>query len=263
MDAKKLLEADYLDIIYNDRNKVYGGYELRRNYGRRMKKGVGFLMLGLSAIVSFSFIKMEKTVAPRDVTVTVYPHIIDVERKVKPPVPPKTASAPPPATKTRLITPPVITTEPIEPDKQMTEVSKLKDFNPGLANVDTGTDGLNPPVAGNHPGGPVVVTTKPADPVLFVDQMPAFPGDLLAYLSKNIVYPANAREAQIQGRVAISFVVNEDGSIVDAKVTRSIGGGCDQEALRVINAMPKWKPGKNNGVPQRVLFTQAISFRLD
>ncbi|WP_161499227.1 energy transducer TonB [Flavipsychrobacter stenotrophus] len=264
MDAKKLLEADYLDIIYDHRNKGYGGYELRKNYSSRVRKGVGFLMLGLSAIVSFSFVRMEKPITSITVTTTVTPHIIEVERKEKPPVvPPKKAETPPPA-KSKIITPPVITDKEIEPDKQMTRNEDMKNFNPGKANVDSGADGLNPPIAGNNPGGPVVVAAAnvPAIPV-FVEQMPAFPGDMQSYLSKNINYPPNAREAGIQGRVAITFVVNEDGSITNAKVTHSLGAGCDEEALRVIKAMPKWKAGKNNGVATKVMFTQAISFKLE
>ena len=265
MDAKKLLEADYLDIIYDHRNKGYGGYELRKNYSSRVRKGVGFLMLGLSAIVSFSFIKMDKTVAPPNVTATVCPRLIEIPHKDNPPVdPPKKAEAPPPPAKAKIWTQPIITDKPIEPDKQMTRNEDLKHFNPGASNADSGSNDLNPPIAGNNPGGPIVVTPPnvPAIP-MFVEQMPAFPGDMQSYLSKNINYPPNAREAGIQGRVAITFVVNEDGSITNAKVTHSIGAGCDEEALRVIKAMPKWKAGKNNGVATKVMFTQAISFKLE
>lgn len=265
MDAKKLLEADYLDIIYDHRNKGYGGYELRKNYSSRVRKGVGFLMLGLSAIVSFSFISSR---AHTHVVTEIHPPVVVTDVHLpeapKPPKPIATPAAPPPPVKTKIFTPPVITDAEIKPDQQMVEVKELAHFTPGNANIDSGADGLNPPIAGNNPGGPIVVTPPnvPAIP-MFVEQMPAFPGDMQSYLSKNINYPANAREAGIQGRVAITFVVNEDGSITNAKVTHSIGAGCDEEALRVIKAMPKWKAGKNNGVATKVMFTQAISFKLE
>ncbi len=266
MDAKKLLDADYLDIIYDHRNKGYGGYELRKNYSKRIKKGVGFLMLGLSAIVSFSFISSR---AHTHVITEIHPPVVITEVKLpeapKPPKPIDPPATPPPPAKSAIYTPPVV--EPdnnVRPDELMTEVSKLKNVNPGNANIDSGADGLNPPITGNNPNGPIVVAaTKVPDIPIFVEQMPAFNGDMQSYLSKNINYPPNAREAGVQGRVAITFVVNEDGSITNAKVTRSIGAGCDEEALRVIKAMPKWKPGKNNGVATKVMFTQAISFKLE
>ena len=266
MDAKKLLEADYLDIIYDHRNKGYGGYELRKNYSSRVRKGVGFLMLGLSAIVSFSFVNVKKEIAaPLGPAVVVT--VIDNIKPDQPPPPKPTMppAAPPPPAKSAIYIPPVIEPDKdVQPDELMTEVSKLKNVNPGNANIDSGADGLNPPIIGKNTGGPIVVaTTKAPEIPMFVEQMPAFPGDMQSYLSKNINYPPNAREAGVQGRVAITFVVNEDGSITNAKVTHSIGAGCDEEALRVIKAMPKWKAGKNNGVATKVMFTQAISFKLE
>lgn len=98
-----------------------------------------------------------------------------------------------------------------------------------------------------------------------VAEMPEFPnGDkaLMTYLSKNIDYPANAQEKGIQGRVIIEFVINKDGSITEAKVVRSVDPELDKEALRVINKMPKWKPGKHEGVPVRVKYTIPVSYRL-
>ena len=84
----------------------------------------------------------------------------------------------------------------------------------------------------------------------------------MKYLSKNIRYPEQAKKENIQGRVYVTFVVEKDGSITNAKVLRSIGGGCDEEALRVVNAMPKWEPGKLQGTPVRVQFNLPIVFKL-
>ncbi len=96
----------------------------------------------------------------------------------------------------------------------------------------------------------------------FVEQMPEFIGDVRAYLSDKLDYPARAKENGIEGRVVIRFVVRADGSITDAKVQQSIGGGCDEEALRVVRAMPKWKPRKQNGKPVAVWFNLPIHFRM-
>ena len=97
------------------------------------------------------------------------------------------------------------------------------------------------------------------------DESPEYPGGMEAlykYLAENIHYPEQAKNDQIQGRVVISFVVEKDGGISDAKVVRGIGGGCDEEALRVVNAMPKWTPGKMRGEVVRVNFHLPITFKL-
>ncbi|WP_288315716.1 energy transducer TonB [uncultured Mediterranea sp.] len=99
-----------------------------------------------------------------------------------------------------------------------------------------------------------------------VEQMPEFPNGgmagLMQYLSKNIKYPTIAQENGTQGRVTVQFVVNADGSIVDAKVIRGVDPYLDKEALRVINSMPKWKPGMQRGKAVRVKYTVPVMFRL-
>lgn len=99
-----------------------------------------------------------------------------------------------------------------------------------------------------------------------VDVMPEFPGgdaELLKYISTNLKYPVIAFENGIQGRVVVSFTVEKDGSITEAEVVRSIDPSLDQEALRVINTLPKWTPGKNEGKIVRVKYTVPIQFRLN
>lgn len=98
-----------------------------------------------------------------------------------------------------------------------------------------------------------------------VEVEPEFPGGMEAltkYLSENIKYPEQAKKDKIQGKVYISFVVEKDGSVADAKVLRGIGGGCDEEALRVVKAMPKWEPGKQKGTPVRVQYNLPVAFKL-
>ena len=85
---------------------------------------------------------------------------------------------------------------------------------------------------------------------------------MLQYLAKSIKYPIIAQENGIQGRVSCAFVVNKDGSIVDAEVVRGVDPSLDKEALRVINSMPKWSPGKQRGKPVRVKYTVPVTFRL-
>ncbi|KAA6351317.1 hypothetical protein EZS27_001280 [termite gut metagenome] len=114
---------------------------------------------------------------------------------------------------------------------------------------------------------PTAVEEEPEEQVIFevVENMPEFPGgmsELMQYFSKNIKYPTIAQENGTQGRVIVQFVVNRDGSIVDPVVVRSVDPYLDREALRVIMAMPKWKPGMQRGKSVRVKFTVPVQFRL-
>jgi TonB family protein len=98
-----------------------------------------------------------------------------------------------------------------------------------------------------------------------VEVLPTFPGGLEQFgkfLGKNLRYPPIARESGIQGRVFCTFVVEKDGSLTDIKVSRGIGGGCDEEAIRVLRSSPKWNPGIQHGRPVRVSYTVPIFFQL-
>ena len=101
---------------------------------------------------------------------------------------------------------------------------------------------------------------------LVVEDDPEFPGGLSAlsqYLASNIKYPQLAKENNITGKVFVSFVVEKDGSVVQVKILRDIGGGCGAEAVRVVKAMPKWKPGKQRGKPVRTQFNLPVDFSLN
>jgi len=98
-----------------------------------------------------------------------------------------------------------------------------------------------------------------------VESMPEFPGGpakMMEYIAKNIKYPAMARESGIQGRVFVNFVVEPNGSVSNVKILRGIGGGCDEEAVRVVEAMPKWTPGRQRGKAVRVSFNLPVRFTL-
>ncbi len=98
-----------------------------------------------------------------------------------------------------------------------------------------------------------------------VESMPQFPGGdgaLFKYLSENIRYPKAARENGIQGKVFVSFVVEKDGKVTNIIILRGIGGGCDEEAIKVVQNMPVWIPGKQRGIPVRVQFNLPINFTL-
>jgi protein TonB len=98
-----------------------------------------------------------------------------------------------------------------------------------------------------------------------VEDMPEFPGGELAlrkWIASHIEYPVIAAENGIQGKVYVTFVVDKDGSVSNARITRGVDPSLDQEALRVVNSLPKWKPGMQRGKPVRVSYTVPINFQL-
>ena len=103
------------------------------------------------------------------------------------------------------------------------------------------------------------------EPFDVVEDMPAFPGGMEAmiqFISNNIQYPADAQKQKVDGRVLVNFVVEKDGSITEVKVIKPTFPSLDAEAVRVVKAMPKWKPGYQKGQAVRVQFTMPINFSL-
>ncbi|MBK6729831.1 MAG: TonB family protein [Bacteroidetes bacterium] len=114
---------------------------------------------------------------------------------------------------------------------------------------------------------PVIITTTETNDKIYevVEHALEFPGGLTAmyqWLSRNIIYPEYARNAQIEGIVYVSFVVNENGIIRDAKIARGIGGGCDEEVLRVLSLMPAWKAGMQGNSKVKVRYNLPVKFKL-
>lgn len=145
------------------------------------------------------------------------------------------------------------------------DIKKISsDFSEYTLNIDTtklGTDDMSLYVQ------KIVKVSTPSDPVLtIVELMPGYDGGeeaMYYWLSNNIKYPQEAKETGVQGTVVVTFVVEKDGSHTGVQILKGIGGGCDEEAVRVINAMPKWKPGKQNGELVRVQFNIPIRFTLE
>lgn len=97
----------------------------------------------------------------------------------------------------------------------------------------------------------------------FAEQQPTFKGNVQAWLTSHLNYPASAADNNIQGKVVVKFVVGRDGSVSRAEVVRGVDPALDREALRVVNSMPKWNPGMNNGQPANVWFQLPITFKLN
>ncbi len=160
--------------------------------------------------------------------------------------------------------------EPEQPEPEVTTELEVVDDDADIKNelgiVDAGDNA-------NKQQEEVVITDVGTEEVVeeeeifvFVEEYPSYPGGeeaLYKYLGQNIQYPDVARDNNITGTVVIRFVVEKDGSITKAAIAREIGGGCGKEALRVVNSMPKWKPGKQSGKAVRTEFTLPVQFQLD
>jgi len=109
-------------------------------------------------------------------------------------------------------------------------------------------------------------TTEPEKPLRFVEEMPEYPGgeqELMIFLANNIQYPDAAREDSIQGTVYAEFVIGSDGRVGDIRILRGLGYGCDEEVIRVLEMMPRWKPGMQTGVPVPVYYNLPVVFKLN
>lgn len=155
--------------------------------------------------------------------------------------------------------------QPVEVPKQTTQIQVVED------DVEVDDVEINAEVDQNEQLEEYVPVEIEEDEVVeqeiftIVEEMPEFPGGmnkLAEYLAKNIKYPQMARESGIQGRVFVNFVVEPDGSVSNVTVMRSLGGGCDEEAMRVVKSMPKWKPGKQRGKAVRVSYILPVNFKL-
>jgi len=278
MDTNKILQADVLDILFDNRNKAYGAYELRKNYHIRLRRSMmiaaTLVMISVSApIVASMFDKPIVVDLPND-----HPRIIkDIEviipKEPEPKVPEAKPLEPSNPVTTIANTTPIIEAAAAVNDADLPPTKEeLKDAVAGIENKEgEGTDVLDLPIIDHEGEDSGIIPQEPApnDNEIFddvdVSQMPEFPGgeeELIRYLAQNIQYPKQALDGNTEGRVLIGFVVNKEGDIDDVKVLRSIGDGCDEEAVRVIHKMPKWKPGKNNGKLVNVFYNLPVTFQL-
>jgi len=112
----------------------------------------------------------------------------------------------------------------------------------------------------------IKVSTKDTAAYMVVEVEAKFPGgtdSMMRFISRNLIYPADAIENEIEGKVIVSFIVETDGSLSGITIKRGLGYGCDKEVIRVIKAMPPWKPAEQKGKKVRVMMTLPVIFRLN
>lgn len=248
------------EMVFAGRNKLYGAYLLRKDYHQNVAIGLAATMVVVMFILSYPALSKYFTGGDR-----------------APGLPPKKLvytelSAPPPIDKPK----------PLPPQVQLPRLQRVLKFVPPkvvaeeIAEVaptieeikenETGAVAVDGPaeVIFDEPVAEIVVE----DDELFtvVDQQPEFEGGyeaMMAFIKQNMVYPANARRMKIEGTVHVSFIVSKTGAISEVKVLRGFMTECDREAIRVVQLMPAWTPGKQNGRNVNVRFILPLKFRLN
>ena len=278
MSQIDLIDNRWADLMFENRNKEYGAYVLRRQTTARNIKSIIIVlilfalvmayMIAMNAYNEYQKAHMAQTQVTELTALAETKKEAKVERKevvrqekVEQVVEKVKSSI-------KFTAPVIKKDDEVRPEDEMKSQDEIMNSKVavGFANV-----------VGNDESGEVLkakeaLVTEPVKPreeenKVFdvVEQMPSFPGGmaaLMAYLQKSIKYPPVAEENGIQGRVVCTFVVERDGSVTDVRVAKSVDPSLDKEAVRVVSAMPRWIPGKQNGQSVRVKYTLPVTFRL-
>jgi len=268
MTSNEILKADLLDIIFDNRNKQYGAYALRKNYNTRM-----MLALGITFGMAFCFFLIinpksssGNSVFINDPEELIVRHVVIPEEAVIPPQP----TRPPQATPQPNLAQGNLTNQIdiVDDSKRTEDIATQQDLQ-NLVVSNTNMPGVEvpdnvshtPPVAGNGNG---ITTEKIPEETgaALPSSAPEFPGGAeawLAFLNRHLNSP-NSLEAGEKKTVMVRFYVDTHGSITNFNIVQSGGREFDNEVIRVLKKMPKWKPAIQNGVPVSVSFTQPVTF---
>lgn len=276
MNPLKLNKQNLDEVVFENRNKAYGAYALRKGYADRINLSLSLTLLPLLFLLIYGLIRVPFKDIPKLIG-----SIDQPKEKIKPKI-----DDPPLGKIDGLVSGFEFILDPnsfaIVPDKKIPKTIEKRKVNQlvtavvqnitGLQAAQTGMIGSGLPGIGGVPGvlggsgglGQSGGTEEILD-VSSVGVMANFPGGMDAlyeYIGKNLNYPSLARENAKEGRVVLSFVIGKDGSIQSVSVERGIGFGCDEEAERVVSNMPVWEPASQNGKPVAVRMILPIVFRL-
>ncbi|MCX6333385.1 MAG: TonB family protein [Bacteroidia bacterium] len=249
-NEKKVPKFD--EIIFENRNKDYGAYDLRKRY----KAVTSFSIIGTVVVSTIIVILLSLSAEPatatkgKELIVIIKPELYKPPEIEQPEVkPPKELFKPP-----QNITPKVVD-----------DTSVVTSFIP-ITDVLTSTTvngDINDTVAYTEPAGDLVPVEKKV--FIVVEEPPVFPGGdgaLLEYIGKNIAYPQEAIDNNVQGRIILKFVVTEDGSVGEIVLLKGVDPLLDKEAVRVVGTLPRFKAGRQSGTPVSVWYSIPVLFQL-
>jgi protein TonB len=260
MKNQKMSATQMDEIVFEHRNKAYGAYFLRKMYNKHLARALFMAIAILLAGLAYPLVNSYRTIVRARYIPNGGEVLINIDKAppVETPLPPP---PPPPSAalekRVRFVPPVVVNAEVAESEGLPIQ----EDLNKLTSNIPV--DDIELPLVVKKEETIHIEDTSP--PEIFVQEMPEFPGgdaERQKFLADHISYPTQAAEAGITGTVYVQFVVDTKGNITDVKILRGIGGGCDEEALRVIKMMPQWHAGKQNGRAVRVLYNMPIMFKL-
>ena len=268
-----LTSKDWCELIFKDRNKEYGAYDMRLDTPKRHNLAtlivivVVILVITLPMLIKFITPEKENKIVVNEVTTLAKLPEAEIKRheELQPMMKPTTP--PPPLKSTIKFTAPVI-----KKDEEVGEEDEIKSQdelaargNVAISIADVkGNDEIDGQDIADFKDF-VAPEVEEEEVYIIVEQMPGFPGGeeaLLKYISDHIEYPTMAVERGIEGRVTVRFVVNKDGYVQDVTVIRGVHELLDKEAVRVIQSLPRWNPGKQNGVAVAVYYNVPVNFTL-
>jgi len=271
-----LIDNGWVDLVFEGKNQAYGAYQLRKNTGTRNLKALITMFIGFAIIAAIVIAKVsiENYIASQNAAIEADVELqslaekkeAKVEKKDEPEV--EKVEIERVKSSVAFTVPEIKKDNEVKEEQEMKSQEELQETNTAIGafnvegNDETAGEVLKAKEVIAEPEPPKVEETKVFD---VVEQMPSFPGGqgaLMSWLGSNIKYPVVAEENGVQGRVVCTFVVERDGSITDVKVVRGVDPSLDKEAVRVLKAMPKWIPGKQNGSAVRVKYTVPVTFRL-
>lgn len=262
MKKEEFLKTESLDeIVFENRNKEYGAYDLRMRYKKNLNRSMFIAFVFLLIISGTPFIMaLQNQDRSQIITNDINIDLMDVDTDrddVAPPPPP-----PPPPLEDKLEQQVKFTApEVVDSTDDDASMGTNDDLLKNIKNDDL------PPVIDDTP--PEIL--KPADddvavPSYVVEEQPRFPGGeeaLLKFIAEHTIYPDIPKENNVQGKVHLEFEVKKDGSIGDVKILRGVDPYIDAEAIRVIKSLPKWEPGRQGGNPVKVTMQIPINFVLN
>jgi periplasmic protein TonB len=273
MDVNKILNADILDIIFEGRNKEYGAYDLRKTYNKRMLRAI----LGMAIILVLLFAGYmlsnlngdgnKKALIVDDVQL----EDVKEEKKNEPPPPPPPKIEPPKVEMAKFTPPKIVPDKEVKPEEKPPEQEKLEDTKIGTVNQEGVKDeGITAPPVSDAGKGVVEAPKDNEDydktftKVEIESEFPGGAGAWLRYLNKNLRYPDDAVNNEIQGTVVVQFIVDKEGNVSDVQpISGPDNGGLREEAVRVIKKSGKWTPAVQNGRQVKSYKKQPIVFKLE
>lgn len=276
MSKIDLISSDWVDLVFEGRNKAYGAYRLRTSTTKR--NILAMVAVVILLVVAFIILTVKNFVDEQraKVAMTQVAELTNYKQpEKKAEVKQKKIEVEPERVVERVkssikFTAPVIKKDDeVKPDEELKTQDELMSTKTAIGTFDVkGNDDANGEVL---KAKEVIAEPEPPkheeENKVFdiVEQQPLFPGGpaaLMKYLSENTKYPVVAQENGVQGRVTVQFVVEKDGSISDVHVLRGVDPSLDKEAVRVVKSMPRWTPGKQNGITVRVNYRVPVLFRL-